>query len=255
MKIASNYILLKKMSQNYTFGIKLYMSHNLTFSNVYSKIIHMNTIAYLKEVYGYDNPIILKNIRIGGLSKTALRQQLSRAYKKGEISRYSNGVYFIDSKTISPILGIHLIKVGFEDYIESKYIKNKNCYASELFINGYYSGQTFLNMMGISQQVPARKEITTNNTSSKKREIYLNGRYVILRKSRTEINFQNWKILQFLDMFHFLSDDDFIKNKKRIVNYIKNNKFTKNQLTKYISLYSIKTQKMIFETEVFYAFN
>ena len=215
----------------------------------------MNTIAYLKEVYGYDNPIILKDLRIGGLSKTALRQQLSRAYKRGEINRYSKGVYFNDSKTISPLTGMKVVKIGFEDYIESKYIKDMNSLVPDLTIKGYYSGQTFLNMIGISQQVPARKEITTNNTSSKKREIYLNGRYAILRKSRTEINFQNWKILQFLDMFHFLSDDDFIDNKEILVNYIKFNKFTKNELVKYISLYSIKTQKRIFETEIFYAFN
>lgn len=215
----------------------------------------MNTIEYLKEVYGYDTPIILKNIRIGGKSKTAIRQELSRGYKNGLINRYSNGVYFINSKKINKITGLPINPVGFEDYIEQMYIKDNNSLVPDLCVYGYFTGQTFLNMIGISQQVPGKKEITTNNTSSKKRMIFINGRYAILRKSRTEINFQNYKILQFLDMFHFLSDDDFNKNKTLLIKYIEKNKFEKFQLTKYISLYSTKTMKRIFETELIYAFN
>ena len=54
----------------------------------------MRTVDYLKEVYGYDVPIFLKNIRIGGKSKTSIRKELSRAVDKGEIERESNGIYY-----------------------------------------------------------------------------------------------------------------------------------------------------------------
>lgn len=214
----------------------------------------MNTIEYLKNVYGYDTPIILKNLRIGGKSNTAIRQDLCRAYKKGLLDRYKNGVYYFDSKTTIGDTDILAVSITFEDYITKKYMRDISAPVPELLVYGYYSGLTFLNMIGISQQVPATLEITTNNTSSKKREIISHGRFLWIRKSRTEINFQNWQLLQFLDMFHFLCDDDFEENKQLLVNYIKKCKFTKNQLTQYIKLYSTKTMKRIFETELFYAF-
>lgn len=215
----------------------------------------MNTIEYLKEIYGYENPIILKNIRIGGKSKTAIRQELCRGYKKGLINRFSQGVYYIKKNAVSSLTGQNTSQLGFDDYIENKYIKNNLTIYPELFIYGYYSGQTFLNIIGISQQVPGKKEITTNNTSSKKRTIYIKGRYAIIRKPKIEINYRNYKYLQFLDMFHFLSDDDFNENIHLISAYIKANNFTKNELNKYLNLYPMRTLKFIFESRLINDFN
>lgn len=215
----------------------------------------MNTIEYLKEIYGYENPIILKNIRIGGKSKTAIRQELCRSYKKGMINRFSPGVYYLNKEKTSSLTGLKKSELGFDNYIENRYIKNNQLIYPDLFIYGYYSGQTFLNIIGISQQVPGKKEITTNNTSSKKRTIYLKGRYVIIRKPKIEINYKNYKYLQFLDMFHFLSDDDFNENINLISLYIKNNKLRKNELSKYLYLYPTRTIKLIFESRLINDFN
>ena len=120
----------------------------------------MNTIDYLKETFGYSVPILLKNIRIGGKSKTAIRKELSRAVEEGTIVRESNGVYSLREDTDIPDC------VSFESVVELKFIKNDYGFPGlNLDIYGYYSGQTFLNMIGVSQQVPAVLEITTNNTS------------------------------------------------------------------------------------------
>ena len=40
----------------------------------------------------------------------------------------------------------------------------------------------------------------------------MNNRYVIIRKGRTEINHPNYKVLQLLDMFSFLTDEEVQKN-------------------------------------------
>ena len=211
----------------------------------------MKLIEYLKEVYGYDTPIILKNLRIGGKSKSAIRQELYRETKLGNIQSYGNGVYYFKNP-INKYSFLPDPSLTFDEVIKEKYISKKT--NPELYIYGYVTGQTFLNQIGISQQVPGKIEITTNKTSSKKRLICVTGRYAILRKARTEVNFMNYKILQFLDMFHFLSRDDLEINKDLLSNYIKENKFSKIEFNRYIKLYSTRTIKMIFESGLIYDF-
>lgn len=206
----------------------------------------MNTIEYLKEIYGYENPIILKNIRIGGKSKTAIRQELCRSYKKGIIQKSGTGIYcFAKPNRIIPFNGLSELKI-----IESKYIK-EGIQIEGLDINriGYYSGFTFLNMMKISPQVPNFYEVTTNKESSNKRVIVINGIRVILRKPKTKIDYSNWKILQFLDLIKLIEWED-LKNEEKyniLKNYIRKN-LTKKMLTKYLNLYSTEVIKKIIET-------
>ena len=204
----------------------------------------MNITNYLVNIYGYDTPIFLKNIRIGGKSKTAIKQELYRAVKSGELNRDGPGVYSVANKT-GELLGA----VTFEKIVESKFVYTKNYIpeAKEIFIIGYYTGMTFLNMIGISDQVPAVLEITTNNTSSKKRIYSALGRRAIIRKGKTEINFINYKVLQFLDMFHWLSVNDVKKNKKIIIDYMKENKISFYSLTQYKDYYGFKTLKKLVE--------
>lgn len=178
----------------------------------------MNTIEYLKKTYGYDTPIFLKDIRIGRKSKTAIKQDLYRACKNGEIKREANGVYFLKGeKEFGSI-------ITFDEIVHLKYISESYSDSGDRFERyGYYSGLTFLNIIGLSQQLPADLEITTNNTSSKKRFISIKKRRAILRKARVKVTNDNWKTLQFLDMFHFLTFDEVLKNKNTLQNYIKQN--------------------------------
>ena len=210
----------------------------------------MNITNYLLKIYGYDAPIFLKDVRIGGKSKTAIREAFYRAAKRGELTMEGNGVYYIKSnKEFGNV-------ITFEEIVAQKFIY-PNCTdnpLNELFIEGYYSGLTFVNMIGISQQVPAILEVTTNRTSSKKRIYAVNKRMAYIRKGRTEINFQNWKILQFLDMFHFVSLREVKENKKLLRDYIQKNKFSKQDFTKYIKLYGTQTIKKIKESGLESAF-
>lgn len=210
----------------------------------------MNIVNYLADTYGYDTPIFLKDLRIGGKSKAAIKESLYRASKNGQIEKKKNGVYFLRS---NKEFGSG---IGFEDVFENKFIykKDANYDFKELFTIGYYSGQTFLNRIGISNQVPMVLEITTNNTSSKKR-FYTCGRAVaIIRKARTEVTFQNYKILQLLDMFYFLTMDEVKDNRELIRRYIKKQQITKFAFSQYIGLYSDNTLKKLVEGEIIDAF-
>ena len=205
--------------------------------------IGMNLISYLKEIYGYDNPIFVKDIRIGGRSKTAIREELSRAYKKGLIERERSGIYFFKSEKRFGS------GIDFNQILQKKFIYADKVPEDlkELYIEGYYSGMTFLNQVGISEQVPAIFEITTNKTSSNKRFFTSNGFIAIIRKARIEVNFQNYKYLQFLDMFHFISLEEVKENKQLICDYAKKIGFGKIAFTNYIKFYGPKTMKKIVE--------
>ena len=52
----------------------------------------MNLVNQLINIYGYDTPIFLKNIRINGKSRTAIKQEFYRAAKQGLIERKTKGV-------------------------------------------------------------------------------------------------------------------------------------------------------------------
>ena len=203
----------------------------------------MKIIEYLFEIYGYDNPIFVKDIRIGGRSKSAIREELYRACKKGIIERESNGIYFFRS---NKQFGSG---VGFEQILDKKFIYSDFVpdELKERHIEGYFSGLTFVNQIGISTQVPAIYEITTNKTRSKKKIFKCRGFMAIIRKGRTEINSENYKFLQFLDMFHFVALYEVQDCKELICEYAKKIGFNKAAYDKYIKYYGPQTIKMIVE--------
>ena len=210
----------------------------------------MELVDYLYQIYGYDNPIFLKDVKIGRKSKSAIREEFYRAVKSGKLERESNGIYFLRS---NKEFGSG---VSFPQIIESKFIYGP--FDEEplrsMFIEGYYSGLSFVNKIGISTQVPAILEITTNKTKSNKRMIAIGGFRAIIRKGRTEINAENFKLLQFLDMFRFVTEREVKANRKLLSKYIKNNNFTKSSLKKYIKYYSAKTINKITEGKLIDAF-
>lgn len=211
----------------------------------------MKLVDYLSNVYGYDTPIFLKDVRIGRKSKAAVKEAFYRAVKRGQLSNDGPGVYSLKNKS-EELTNV----VTFEKIITNKFIYEGNPYSGlELFSTcGYYSGMTFLNQIGISEQVPAIPEITTNNTSSKKRFYSALGRVAIIRKAKTEVDFTNYKILQFLDMFHFVSLEEVKKNKELLRKYIIDNQFQKYQFKQYIRLYNDQTLKKIVEGGLIDAF-
>lgn len=199
----------------------------------------MNTIAYLKNVYGYFEPIFLKDIRIGRKSKVAIRKELSRAVEKGLLARRGQGVYSL----IDPLTKMN--GVTFEAIVERRFVKDDyGIPGLNLDIYGYYTGHTFLNQIGISQQVPAVIEVTTNNTSCK-RNYVINNRTAILRKGKVTIDRFNYRILQFFDMFSLLNDDEMKESRELLVNYLVSSGFLKTDCENYLNLYSKRIQNIV----------
>ena len=207
----------------------------------------MNTISYLKETYGYGVPIMLKDIRIGGKSKTSIRKELSHGVENGIIKRESQGIYYFPIESEFPFC------ISFEEIIKRKYIKNDyGLPGLDLDVYGYYTGITFLHQIGLTQQVPAVLEIVTNNTSCK-RIIEINGYRALLRRGKIKIDRFNYRALQFFDLFYILDKEEIKKNYKTLSDYIQKY-LSKTDFEKYISLYPSKIIKLIVEGGLINAF-
>ena len=209
----------------------------------------MDIVNYLTNIYGYGVPIFLKDVRIGRKSKSAVKEELYRAVKNGKMERNAPGIYSIVRKDEDfPEV------VTFEKIVEKKFLYEVDGPFKELFVIGYYSGMTFLNRIGLSEQVPMVLEITTNNTSGNKRTYAIGKRRAFIRKGKTTITSQNYKMLQFLDMFRWLPMYIVKERKKQIIEYIKKEQLSRFQFNQYISLYPTDTIKKIVDTKLIDSF-
>lgn len=131
--------------------------------------------------------------------------------------------------------------------IERKYIsENGNA-------NGFYSGQTALNMLGFSTQMPNTIEICTNNETSKLRNVKVGNQAVILRRSRVKITNENLNILQFLELMNTVSADFFDDARKEILSkWIIENNITRKLLSEYAPKFPDKAMRNLVESEVIY---
>ena len=197
----------------------------------------MNTLfEYLKKNYKYDEPIFLCDLQVEDLSDTNLRQQIKNLTDAGYLLNYTTGIYCfkyegepnIDAKKI----------------IESKFI----CRNNKRF--GYYSGLTFLNQIGISNQVPTTKEIVSNNSQAIVKNVIIKNNKLIIRRPRVKIEDSNAYILPYLESLIALDDyddNDALTTNLLLKKYATKYNITKEKANKYIKHFPIKIYKTIYE--------
>lgn len=200
---------------------------------------------YLRETYGENEPIFVADIEYNGMSENYIRQQVKKMTDAGLLKRYDTGVYFIPQKSIFKS-GTQL---SMNKVIERKYLQDKNerC--------GYVSGVSFANQLGITTQVSMICEIVTNKATNDRREITLANSRVIVRRPRTPVNDQNYRILQFLDL---MKDIDYFAEitgeelQKCLCAYLEANSIRFADLEKYLGYYPDKIYRNLFETRLLY---
>ena len=123
-------------------------------------------------------------------------------------------------------------------------------------VEGYYSGFTFANQLGVTTQVPYILEIVSNTASAKVRVVDVKGQRIILRKPRVEITEQNYRILQFLDLLKDIDlyTDDNIEVAARLNKYVRDEKMRQEDLDKYISYYPDRVYRNLYEMRLYNAF-
>ncbi len=203
----------------------------------------MELVNYLRQKYDLNKPIFLSDIEIEGVSNDNIRQCFSRLVKSKQLKRYVNGIYYFPKITL---LGESTL--SFEDIIFRKYIKVDDN------IIGYYTGLSFLNKLGMTTQIPNIIEITTNIEKSKKRVITIKERKIILRRGKILINNNNYKILQFLDLFYQVELYQIKENYDLLKKYIIENNFKRDEVQVLLPKYSRKVIKLIVESGLIYEF-
>ena len=107
----------------------------------------------------------------------------------------------------------------------------------------------------ITTQVPNALEIITNNESRELREVEIKGRKFILRKSRTKITNDNVYTYTILELFNGIKlnqCNEIPFSKKFIVDYIKENKITYNDISQMANFFPAKAMKNLIISGVLY---
>lgn len=194
---------------------------------------------YLISNYKSNEPIFVSDLQIS-ISDANLQQMFNLLCDSGKIKRFDTGIYYLPKE--SRLTGG--VPLGADTVARYKYVSRNGR------IDGYYSGYTFANQLGVITQVPYTLEIVSNNASAKVQEVNLQGRKVILRKAKIPVTKENYKILQFLD---FLKDVELYMDKNnevyidRIKRYIADEQICKMDVDLYIRQYPDRIYRSIYE--------
>ena len=202
----------------------------------------MDFFDYLLCIYGYNEAIFAAQISYEGYSVPWIKKKLKKFCDEGMIIRFSKGVYYIPKNT-------PLGKSKLDPYkvIVKKYIDDGNGKI------GYFSGITFLNMLGLSEQMSNTIEIYTNNEPSRVREVVVGTQKVLLRRARTEINSSNAAVLSFLELMNFTDTNFYDFDKKKIVaDFICKNGITRQYVSDYSPYFPDKAIRTLVESGVIY---
>lgn len=203
----------------------------------------MTLYEYLLNTYGYNEPFFSSEIVFEKYSKPWIYKELSKLCAEEKIIRFEKGVYYLPKKTLLGNSMINPTKV-----IEKKYIKS----GEKIF--GYYSGQTILNKMGLSTQMPNITEIYTNNESAKVRDISVGKQKVRLRRSRIDITESNAVVLCFLEVMNLLPGSRIEEQEREILSrYILENNIRRKDITAYAPMFPDKAMRTMIESEVIYS--
>lgn len=200
----------------------------------------MDIMQTLIEKYDYNEPIILKDVKLDGISDENIRQIFSRLVKSGQIERYDQGVYYIPK--ITPL---GKSKIPAKKVYEKKFISDRKS------TFGYYTGLTLQNAIGLTTQVPNTIEIVTNREKSRLRELAVGSQKLRLRRARTTVTTRNAKALQLLELMNSLDAKQLSSNEKQaLITYVRSQNISRNDVTPYIPDFPAKVSKNLIESGI-----
>ena len=196
-------------------------------------------IERLSEKFNINEPIFTEEIL--GLfpeySRAQVFRYIGKAKENKEIVQFAKGVYYIPNITFWGDLS----SITADSVIEKKYLRN----ADQTY--GIFGGVKLLNNFSVTTQMAAVIEVVTNNETTRCREIEINGRRFILRKSRCEINKNNYAAYTILQLFNDFTEQDKLdeSSRRRLFEYIKNRKVTQKQLLDLSMQFPARTTKKL----------
>ncbi len=200
----------------------------------------------LLERFGEGRPILVGDILslFSDVSRVTVYQRIDTAISRGSLERYDRGVYYVPRQGL-----FGKVPLSAESVVERRFIA---C-GDDVF--GYYSGLTLENRAGLSEQVPAVLEVTTNVASKRVRSLGPFGGWkdVVIRKPRCEVTAENVDVLRFLDAVSAVSPKEL--GKAALCNlHDLACKAGRDRAFAYAAYYPAKTSKRLIESEAFGVF-
>lgn len=196
----------------------------------------------LVQKFGYNEPIFTDEILelFSEYSRVQVFRYVKKAETNYELIQFSKGVYYVPRKTFFGTMSV----ITSDSVMEKRYLKN------ECSVYGVYSGMKLLNAFSITTQMPAVIEIVSNNESMRCREVELNGRRFVLRKSRCSITEKNYAAYTILQLFNDFENDDKLNlfSTKRLQEYVQKQNITMRQLTELASFFPSRVSKRLIES-------
>lgn len=201
--------------------------------------------SYLLKNYNLNEPIFLSEISIPGMKSVSLRQQLKKLTEDGRLKRFDTGVYYLPKKSLFRFGSM----LSPDEVIRKKYLleDGRQC--------GYLSGMLLANQLGLTTQVPTTYEVYTNKATTDYRDTTVGSLRVIVRKPYIEVNDNNVKALQFLDLMKEVSDVSELRGTEltaRLTAYMKASGLSFNVLQQYFSYYPDRIYRNLYEAGLLY---
>lgn len=188
---------------------------------------------FIKDHYEEVEPIFFSDLLHDDITESTLNQQLKELCEKGLLQQYDEEVYFIPKKSkLNLTVGPNADMVARYRFIS----KGNN-------VDGFYSGNTFANQIGISTQVPQVIEIVSNNVSDDG-EVLIGNRRFDIRKPVVPITKENVRVLQMLELLVKLDaylDCSHEEAREKFREYISVYGITRNDVDLYIAKYPLST--------------
>lgn len=192
-------------------------------------------LEHIKKHYEENEPIFISDLCDFNPNMNIVRKAVKKLTTTGELKRYDTGVYFMPSDPDAE-LDIRMV-------VERKYLSNQES------VFGYtFCGKLADELKLIYKFPPGYKQnefdVVSNKASTEYRELKIGGHNVTLRKSRVEINKENYKVLQFLDFIKDLYIEEYKSPQKEVTVMLaeiekKDNSFRTMQ-SKKLLLYMLK---------------
>jgi hypothetical protein len=202
----------------------------------------MTLYDYLLEIFGTNEPIFSADIQFQNYSKPWIAKELNKLCESENLIRYERGIYYIPTDTPFGKSSLNPYKV-----IERKYINDGKS------INGFYSGMTILNRLGLTTQMPNTLEICTNNETTKVRTVKVGSQQLTLRRARTTVTNKNVDVLRFLELMNFVPSDFWGEERLSLItDYIQTTGINRKAISEYAPYFPDKAMRNLVESEVIY---
>ena len=177
---------------------------------------------YIKTHYKETEPIFFSDLELENRTKSALTQQLKTLCNQGLLMKYDKGIYYMPKTTL-----LHTTVGPNADMVARyRFISRGDR------IEGFYSGNSFANQLGISTQVPRIVEIVSNNTNSSDRKVRIGNRFFYVKKPVVQIDYS------------------YAEAKAKFAYYISIHGIRKKDVDHYIRKYPVSTFKYYYELEL-----